>query len=138
MKQNYKLDYDEIISAIKWGGKLGLIPLFFSSLMLVAALLKDESSVELWSKWVRIGIEIFLMGGWSFGAIALVRQVIAERFGHLIAVITSGFVGTLVDNAMAVLFILVAKDAPPSILAALIGMAISFLTAGLLTRNSFR
>lgn len=132
-----KLDHDEIISAVKWGGKFGTVLLSVSSAMLILSMF-GFGNQDLWKRWVRISIEIFLMAGWSFGSIAMIRQIIARTFGHLIAVIGSGLCGVLIDNAFGIFFSLIAVDAPNIILVNLIGLAVSFLFAGMLTHNSMQ
>ncbi len=136
-----RLDYDEIVTAVRWGGKLGVVPLCVASFMLVGSMVRGEvlgRDPEAWGRWVRIGVEFFLMAGWSFGVISLVRQYFARTVGHLPAVFAAGLCGTLVDNMMGVFFQAIAPDAPPPLLTALLGCALSFIVAGVLTSSARR
>jgi hypothetical protein len=130
-----RFDYEAITYAIRLGGKLGLVWLGPSSILLTLHALFGDVAVfgiaegDDLARWVRLGLEIFLAFGWAFGAIEMARQTVARLLGPPAGVLMGGATGTLVIHAFAVFFILIAPDAPPLGAVALGGTAISFAAA---------
>lgn len=135
MKQ---INYEELTWAIRLGGRLGLyllVPL--SVLLVVVSLFGTIAGVDSESaaRWVRLGLEAFLMGGWSFGAISLVRQAVARVLIDAIAVFAATSTGILVIHLMAVIFAAISADAPRLLVADGLGGVASLVVAVVLTRR---
>jgi hypothetical protein len=136
MKQ---INYEELTWAIRLGGRLGLYVLVpLSILLIVVSLFGTIAGIdaETASRWVRFGLEAFLMGGWSFGAVSLVRQAVARVLIDAVAVFASTATGILVIHLMAVIFAAISADAPQLLVADGTGGLVSFAVAVSLSRRT--
>jgi hypothetical protein len=136
MKQ---INYEELTWAIRLGGRIGLyllVPL--SLLLIIVSLVGTIAGVDAASaaRWVRFGLEAFLMGGWSFGAVSLVRQTVARVLIDAVAILAATSTGILVIHLMAVIFTAISADAPRLIVADGLGGLASLVVAVVLTRRS--
>lgn len=132
------MNIDELTYAIRLGGKVGLVFLApLSALLVLVSILGPIANVdsETASRWVRLGLEAFLMGGWSFGSASLARQVVARVFVDPVAIFVGTLTGALVVHLMAVIFGLIASDAPPLIAADLVGSLACLVALIVLTRR---
>lgn len=133
------IDLEEIGYAVRLGGKIGLVVLVPPSLLLTIMPITGDlpfATLDDASRWVRFGFEVFLMGGWAAGAVSLVRQIVSRSVGDLLGVLTGGAVGVLVMNLMAIIFILISKDAPQLLYVLLAGAILSWTIAIVLTRRA--
>lgn len=114
-----RVDFEELVRAAHWGGILGLVVLVPSSCLMSITSLGGDSFVfgfansDRLQQLVRLGIEIFLMAGWGFAAVSLVRQATSRAFGAMVGALVGGLAGTLVINLMGVIFAAFVADAPP-------------------------
>ncbi len=123
-----RIDFEELVRCAHWGGVLGLIILVPSSCLLTLVSLFGESvafqlaTTAQLTMLVRLGIQVFLMGGWGFAAVSLVRQFVTPLFGKVTGALVGGGGGTLVLNLMAVIFGALMNDAAPVLWVAVLGL----------------
>lgn len=126
----HRIDFEELVRCAHWGGMIGLLLLIPSSCLLTfSALAGDSLSVRFLSParltvLVRLGLQVFLMGGWGFAAVSLVRQLVTPLFGRLVGALTGAGAGTLVLNLMAVIFGALMDDAAPVLWVAVLGLPV--------------
>lgn len=126
----HRIDFEELVRCAHWGGVLGLLVLIPASCLLtVVSFAGDSLSVRFLGPerlifLVRLGLQVFLMGGWGFAAVSLVRQLVTPLFGRLVGALTGAGAGTLVLNSMAVLFGALMEDAAPVLWVAVLGLPV--------------
>lgn len=123
-----RIDFEELVRSAHWGGVLGLIVLIPASCLLTLVSLLGETvafrlaTADQLTMLVRIGLQVFLMGGWGFAAVSLVRQFVTPLFGRILGAFVGGGAGALVINLMAVIFGVLVEDAAPVLWVAVLGL----------------